>query len=111
MNTLATKVYLIEKKAAHNNGFCASGAEGKNISICAAIISSSGRPIAISKGTNNQLFYPTLGRRFGQTGILISHLRKAMDVGCHLTRYFLERSKEITLKLNIENNSINGYLT
>ena len=37
-------------------GFCASGADGKNISICAAIISGSGRPITISKPTNNQLF-------------------------------------------------------
>jgi len=46
---------------AGNNGFCASGADGKNISICAAIISSSGRPNAISKRTNNQLFYSTFG--------------------------------------------------
>ena len=29
-------------KSAANNGFCASGADGKNMSICAAIISSPG---------------------------------------------------------------------
>ncbi|MGN6603393.1 MAG: hypothetical protein ACTHK8_13150 [Ginsengibacter sp.] len=61
-------------------GFCASGADGINISICPAIISSSGRPNTISKRINNQLFYSTFGCRFGQTGILISHLRKALDV-------------------------------
>ena len=44
------------KITAGNNGFCASGADGKDISICAAIISSSGRPNAMSKRTNNQLF-------------------------------------------------------
>jgi len=44
-----------------NNGFCASGAEGININICAAFISSPGRPNAMSKRTNNQLFYSTLG--------------------------------------------------
>jgi len=35
--------------AAGNNGFCASGADGKNISICAAIISSQGRPNSIEQ--------------------------------------------------------------
>jgi len=43
-------------KPAGNNGFCASGADGINISICAAIISSPGRPDAINNRTNNQLF-------------------------------------------------------
>ncbi len=41
--------------------FCASGAGGINMSICAAIISSLGRPNVISKRTNNQLFYSTFG--------------------------------------------------
>ena len=49
--------------------FCASGADRKNMSIRAAIISSSGRGNAISNRTNNQLFYSTFGRRFGQTGV------------------------------------------
>jgi len=48
-------------KTSANNGFCASGADGKNISINAAIISSPGRPNVISKRTNNQLFYSTFG--------------------------------------------------
>jgi hypothetical protein len=42
-------------------GFAQVGADGKNISICAAIISSPGRPKAMSKRTNNQLFYSTFG--------------------------------------------------
>ncbi|MGN6801330.1 MAG: hypothetical protein ACTHJN_05465 [Ginsengibacter sp.] len=42
---------------AYNMWFCASGADGINISIYAAIIISSGRPNAISKRTNNQLFH------------------------------------------------------
>ena len=33
----------------------------ENISSCAAIISGSGRPNAISKRTKNQLFYSTFG--------------------------------------------------
>jgi hypothetical protein len=53
-------------KTAAYMGFCASGAEGINISICAAIISSSGGRNSISKRTNNQLFYSIFGRRFGQ---------------------------------------------
>jgi hypothetical protein len=50
------KQITINKSTTANNGFCASGADRKNISICAAIISGSGRPNAISKRTNNQLF-------------------------------------------------------
>jgi hypothetical protein len=41
--------------------FAQVGQTEKNISICAAIISSPGRPNAISKRTNNQLFYSTFG--------------------------------------------------
>jgi len=63
-----------------NNGFCASGADRIIMSICAAIINSPGWGNAISKRTDNQLFYSTFGWRFRQTGILISHLRKALDV-------------------------------
>jgi hypothetical protein len=54
------KIYPLtvkQKNTTANNGFCASGADGKNISICAAIGSSSGRPISMSKRTNNQLFF------------------------------------------------------
>jgi hypothetical protein len=40
-----------------NIGLCASGAEGINISICAAIISGAGGRKSISKRTNNQLFH------------------------------------------------------
>jgi len=36
-------------------------ADGKNISICAAITSSSGRRNSINKRANNQLFYSTFG--------------------------------------------------
>src|SRR5690242_16760980 len=65
--------YKLLDKAAAYKGFCASGADGKNISICAAIISSPGRPNSISKRTNNQLFYSTFGLRleFGLPGLLM----------------------------------------
>jgi len=46
------KIYPLtvkQKNTTANNGFCASGADGKNISICAAIGSSSGRPISIEQ--------------------------------------------------------------
>lgn len=46
---------------AANMWFCASGADRININFCAAIISSPGRPISISKRTNNQVFYSTFG--------------------------------------------------
>jgi len=53
-------------KPACNIGFCASEADGINISICAAIISSPGRRISFSKRTNNQLFYSTFGDGSGR---------------------------------------------
>jgi len=51
----------IHNENAAYKGFCASGADGINISISAATISSPGRPISMSKRTNNQLFYSTFG--------------------------------------------------
>jgi len=39
----------MRNKPAGNNGFCASGADGINISKCAAIISRPGPPNAMSK--------------------------------------------------------------
>ena len=58
----------------------------KNISIRPAINGSSGRPISISKRTNNQLFYSTFGWQFGQTGRWISHLRTALAVTWYAKR-------------------------
>jgi hypothetical protein len=66
---------------ATNRWFCASGADGKNISICAAIISSSGRPKAISKPTNNQLFYFTFG-------FATKHLRTNTNVASKINWVF-----------------------
>ncbi|MDP4285911.1 MAG: hypothetical protein Q8891_15965 [Bacteroidota bacterium] len=49
--------------------FCASGADGINISICAAIISCSGRPSSIGKRTNNQLFHLASADGSGRRGV------------------------------------------
>jgi hypothetical protein len=59
---METATCLNSKRLRTTIGFCASGAEGINISICAAIIiSGSVRLNSISKPTNNQLFYFTFG--------------------------------------------------
>ena len=71
-------------KTAGNNGFCASGADGININICAAIISSLGRPNAIEQ-TNEKstfLFYLRLTVR-ADGNSSFPDLRKALDVTCN----------------------------
>ena len=67
---LAVIVSLIkDKNTVANMWFCASGADRINIGIRAAIISSSGRPNAISKRTNNQLFILHSADGSGRRGV------------------------------------------
>jgi len=65
-------------------GFAQVGQTKKNINICAAIISSPGRPNAMSKLTNNQLFILHSADGSGQKGILFPHQQQAVDVSCKL---------------------------
>jgi hypothetical protein len=67
-----TDQQIIKNRIRHHNGFCASGPEGINISICAAIISGSRSPEFYQQMKNNQLFYSIFGNGSGRRDVEFS---------------------------------------